>query len=200
MRRRAAIAMVCGCILFLATSWLVGCRPTTPRGFGGKGISWMRLEAGKEPLPGVNIGWIGIAVWGDGAAFVIWSDGTGGGMGAGGMGGRKLQPGETRRGVKYEGSVTSRDGRSVNVECHTPDGKTGTVKIGEEAFELTRGGFFLVATSGAKPKVKQLKLDKLDLKPMGSRTHDDITAQTLGALAESDPDIGSFFVEEARRQ
>jgi len=188
------IATACGCLLVGFACWLVGCRPTTPSAFGSRGTSWVRTEAGRKSVPGIDEVSIHFGVWGDGATIVVWSDGTGGSFGSRGMGGVPLQAGETRRGVKYEGHLSGRDGRIVNVECYTPDGKTGTVKIGDEAYELAQGTLFLISTSGAKPKVKQLKSDKLDLKPMGSRTVDEITSQTLEALAKTDPDIRAFFI------
>lgn len=198
--KERVVAAGWGCILVAVTCGFAGCRATVHGGFGAKNISWDHIDVGKTARPGIDRASVNIGAWGDGAAIVVWSDGAGGSFGGSRMGHAPLEPGETRGGAKYEGRLASKEGRVIHVRCYTPDGKTGTVRIGDESYELARGGLFLVSVSGAKPKVKQLELARLDLKPAGSRTLHEINLQTLEDLAMTDPEIRAFFAEAAKTE
>lgn len=185
-------------ILVILACGLAGCRATVPSAFGAREFSWGQEDPGRPSVLGVDKALVQFGVWGDGAAVAIWSDGKGGSFGGGGMGGAPLEPGETKRGVRYEGRIASQEGRVVQVRCYTPDGKTGTVEIGGGTYDLSRGGLFLVALGAAEPKVKQLDLARLDLKPSGLRMLNEITRESLEELAKTDPEIRAFFAEAAK--
>ena len=186
-------------VLLLFIGALTGCDtdPGLPRAFGNQELSWDESTDGKQPIGGIDNAEVDFGIWGEGAALVIWSD-AGCSLGGSGMANRELEPGETRKGVKYEGDVTSKDGKSWKVACYTRDGKTGTVKIGDQAFDLAGGRLFLVSTRGASPKVKQLKQDKLNLMPEGAQTVNQITRDSIRELGKTDPVIKAFFTDAAR--
>jgi len=73
------------------------------------------------------------------------------------------------------------------------NGKAGTVKIGSEAYELANGAVFLVLKTDGKPKVQQLKLTALNLKPEGTLSPDQMTHEYLRGLARTSPEINGFF-------
>lgn len=73
------------------------------------------------------------------------------------------------------------------------DGKTGTIKIGGAPFELEKGALFLVLRMGGQPKVRQLKLAVLNLKPEGTLSPDQMTHEHLRELARTNPEIKEFF-------
>ncbi len=84
-------------------------------------------------------------------------------------------------------------GQTVALTCYTPDGTTGKVAIGERTFDLAQGGLFLVSTCGSEVLVMQAQLAKLNLKPVGMRTMEDMSEELLRRTAKSDTDIGAFF-------
>jgi hypothetical protein len=184
--------------LLAALGTLTGCDtdPGLPKAFGNREISWDEATSGKPAIGGIDNAEVDFGIWGDGAALVIWSD-AGCELGGGGMANRQLEAGETRKGVKYEGDVRSKDGRSWKVSCYTRDGKTGAVKIGDQTFDLADGALFLLSTRGDRPRVKQLKQAKLDLTPEGSRTVSQIEMPAIRELGKSDPDIKAFFTGAA---
>ncbi len=52
----------------------------------------------------------------------------------------------------------------VPIDCTTTDGKTGTSKIANEAFDLEQGALFLVSSTASKPAIEQLALSRLNLR------------------------------------
>ena len=113
-------------------------------------------------------------VWGDGMAFVIWSDLSDA------SGGSSTGDAE----VVYRGTHTSRDGRKIEFRCTTADGKTGTLTISGKVFSLENGSVFLVSARGDQLTVNQLKQDTLNLKP---------GQEGLEALAKREPAFEKFF-------
>lgn len=93
---------------------------------------------------------------------------------------------------KLTGEQTSADGRKLEWYCETSDGKTGSVKINGQAYELGQGSLFLVATKGAELRVLQLKRDTLSLK-VGNDPKDG-----LERLIRGDEEIGPFFAKAAK--
>jgi len=67
------------------------------------------------------------------------------------------------------------------------------VVIGESTFDLARGGLFLVSTGGGEVRVLQTQLAKLDLKPAGTSSMEDMSEDRLRRTAKSDADIAAFF-------
>jgi hypothetical protein len=154
----------------------VGCSGGTPGGWGGHVVSWSHIEAGKEPVPGIDSAAVQFGTYGDGYAPVFWSDGGGGGFGA--------QWDKSRQAVHYDGTIATPDGHKIRVECFTADGKTGTVLIDGKKCPLESGPLFLIKTSGAEIEIRPLSIDSVTLQPETER---------LQALAAENAEIRSFF-------
>jgi hypothetical protein len=155
-------------ILFVIfhTLLLVGCgsRPHFP-GTGLGGAFW----AGPESPYGDTTASYG--VWGDGMAFVIWSD-------------HSASNGHSFAGDKevvYSGKHWSPDGRGIDFRCTTTDGETGTVIVAGQQFKLEEGSVFLVL---APHQITQVKTDTLNAKP---------TQEGWQALVKKDPAFTKFF-------
>ena len=133
----------------------------------------------KPTVPGIDHAAVHIGLYANSPALVVWSDGQGGGF--------NVSWDRTRKVVHYEGTFTSRRGRNVAVHCYTGDGKTGPVTIGDETFELGNGSLFLVASSGTKTVVKQLRRD---LSKLGS------DSEEFRANAMADSEIKAFFEQQ----
>jgi hypothetical protein len=134
------------------------------------------LTAGKPTAPGIDHADVRIGLYANTPVLVVWSDGQGGSFNA--------SWDRTRKAVHYEGVITSRRGRNVAVHCYTSAGKRGPVTIDDETFELGNGSLFLVASSGTKTVVKQLRSD---LSKLGSDSVD------FRATAMADEEIKAFF-------
>jgi hypothetical protein len=83
------------------------------------------------------------------------------------------------------------DGRKVEWQCETSDGKTGSVKINGRAYDLAQGSLFLVSTKGGDVRVLQLKRDTLKLK-VGN------VQDSLETLIRSDEDIAPFYANAGK--
>ena len=166
--------------------------PTSPGvGVWGPSSYWFpAAEAGKKPFPGSDQGSVGMGIWFHGhdsdAAFVVWVGEAGGGSLAART--ELAAKGTHERACIYNGALAD-----VALECRTSDGKTGTVKIGGAAYELDKGALFLVSKTGGEPRVKQLKLAVLNLKPEGTLSPDQMTHEYLRGLAKTNPEIKEFF-------
>lgn len=191
----ACLLLLCGFVG--VTIGFKNCSPSQPGAFGSKNVAWSVSEAGKTFIPGLDRVSVDFGIWGDGAAIVVWSDCDSSRFGGGGMGGRELEPGETRQGVKYEGRIVATDGRSIEIECYTPNGEQGRVEIGGQEYTLDQGSLFLISTQHAFVKVKQLHLNVMNLKPAGSISVDEIDGDTLKRIAQTDQAIRGFFMEAA---
>ena len=84
---------------------------------------------------------------------------------------------------RHRGSATTADGRSVNWELETTDGKTAVFRLNNTEYDLLKGHLFLVATKGDNVEVQQLDRDV-------SSVHDSESALTFG---KSDPDVSRFL-------
>lgn len=122
--------------------------------------------------------------------FAVWVGGSGSGeLGGKFSGGDEIvNPAPPQPICKFEGSLLG-----VALECRTTGGKSGTIKIGTETFQLERGALFLVSTSGAKPQVRQMALTKLNLQPEGPLLSGDGVGDYLRELAKTDPEIQRFW-------
>jgi hypothetical protein len=165
-------------VLFFA-ALLTGCGSNSPPGLGVRSTGWSQWARDKPTVPGIDHAAVHIGLYANSPALVVWSDGRGGGFNA--------SWDRTRNAVHYEGAFTSRGGRNVAVHCYTSDGKTGSVTIGEETFELGNGSLFLVASGGTKAAVKQLRRD---LSKLGS------DPEGLQANAKADSEIKAFFEQQ----
>jgi hypothetical protein len=158
---------------------LTGCGSNSPPGLGVRSAGWSQWARDKSTVPGIDHAAVHIGLYADSPALVVWSDGRGGGFDAGWD--------RSRRAVHYGGTFTSRGGRNVVVHCDTSDGKTGPVTIGGETFELGNGSLFIVASSGTKAVVKQLRRD---LSKLGS------DSEGFRANATTDSEIKAFFEQQ----
>ena len=75
-------------------------------------------------------------------------------------------------------------------------GKAGTLMINDAPYTVDEGSLFLVSTQNGKVQAKQFNKDALALVAIPSGR----LIESLRALAKSDKDIGSFFVEAAKRK
>ena len=143
----------------------------------------MRISGPASPGLG---GPSGIVIWGQGAVyrlgtvFAVWSDGSNGG------GGNSNSSGQS---MKCQGSLRTRDGRTVEFQCETPDGKTGQATVNDVTYDLEGGNLFLVTTEGDQIKVKQLKRNLSDLK---------FDRDSLQAFGKKDPDVAEFFAKDKK--
>ncbi len=172
-----------GLLVVLVPCGLMGCGFRASGGRGVKNVSWSRSGQDHPPVAGIDQADISIYTWNDDAAFVIWTDGlptTSGTV--------PRQPGDPRRSARYHSSIGN-----LSVDCLTPDGTTGTVKIGDRSYDLADGRLILLSTQTQSPRVKQCSLIKLNLKPEGTLSDDQITLEQLQDLAKTDPDIRAFF-------
>jgi hypothetical protein len=109
-------------------------------------------------------------------AVVVWTDGLSGSS-------RLLPPVATKpEGFVFEGQHRRADDRAIGCRCATKDGRTGTVTINDETFELAQGAFFLVSTTGGQTRVRQMKRDTSKL-----------GREDLMDLAKHDQEIRDFF-------
>ena len=156
-------------MLLLATCFtllLVGCSSRVQ--FPGTGLG-SAFWAGPESPYGDTTASFG--VWGDGMAFVVWSD-------------LPASDGHSLAGDKevvYSGRHSSRDGRAFDFRCATSDGKTGTITIAGKQFKLEDGSVFLVL---APHQITQVKADTLNAKR---------TEEGWQALVKNDPEFAKFF-------
>lgn len=124
-----------------------------------------QVSSGSGGMPGIGETWVQEGSFGGDLAFIVWSDiaekdcqssSSGGGSYAG------------SRGVNanYQGKRIARDGRNVEWQAETGDGKSGVVTINGTTFRLEEGQIFLVTTTGEEAGVRQVEADLSNLKPM----------------------------------
>lgn len=107
-----------------------------------------------------------------GVFLVIWMDCTAQGTNAGER-------------STYRVSRLLPDDRRVDWQCRTEDGRTGSVTINGNKFDLAKGGLFLVSTKSGTIRVRQIN-------PKSSKLTD------YDALAEAHPQIQQFFNESLK--
>jgi hypothetical protein len=91
------------------------------------------------------------------------------------------------QGSRMSGQFYSRQGVEVlRWTCDSPDGKTGSVSVGAETFDLAKGGLFLVDPGQGKAVTQQLLVD------MAQFQSDDI-GENLKAIAPSHPQLATFL-------
>ncbi len=115
--------------------------------------------------------------WQEGMEIMIWYDVTGSAEAHG--------TGSTEDPIYVErGSARSADGRSLEWEVQTRDGKTGEVRIGSASYDPSAGTLFIVTTRGGTTDVRQLDRD-LSAVPFEQ--------EGILAFAENDPDLSAFL-------
>jgi hypothetical protein len=159
------------CVLLFGVL-VVGCSKNANKtvSLGGPtgAASWYS-GTGPDHVPGIDEGTISYL----GTLLTIWSDGSGGIGWSGGA-----------DGVTFHADLRRPDGSIVEVWGETKDGKTGSVTIGKETYDLTQGNLILVSLRGPTVRVKQLQRDLSQLK----HTYDQ-----LSAYAKADAEIADFF-------
>jgi len=116
--------------------------------------------------------------WGDGTAVIVWSAIPAGNTGSGTAGSA----------ATYNGLHLAPDGGRVEWDCTTDDGRTGSVTINGEDYELDVGSLFLVSVEGEETKVVQLDRDTLQLT-------DETRVGTMEDWLSNDDEIAGFFAD-----
>jgi hypothetical protein len=161
------------CLLSLP---VVGCKRAAPAALidtGGPSgtTTWHLAPQDGSKLPGIDEGGAQYI----GKLLVIWSSETNGGG---------CSDSQNSAGITSKGRINFTNGRQINFELVTADGKTGRVTIDGTNYELADGPLFLVAPDGDKYRVKQLKKDLSGL---------ELKAEGFQAFGRSDADIMEFF-------
>lgn len=92
--------------------------------------------------------------------------------------------GSSPHGLTFRGLAHSKDGRTVDWVCQTPDGKSGAVRINGQHFKLEEGSLFLVTTRGGQTQIEQHRRDLMSVAP------DD---ENLERFTKEDPDVKQFI-------
>jgi hypothetical protein len=119
--------------------------------------------------------------WGGKLAVVVWFDTDDSSQGFSGEGGTAV----------YQGLFAPLDGRRFAWRCRTSDGKTGTLVIDGQQYDMAKGALFLVSTKGGKTEVQQLSRDLAPFNP---------DKEGLERLAKEDPDVARFVAEAGKRK
>jgi hypothetical protein len=123
-------------------------------------------------------------------AFIIWTDiETGQTPEKTSTGGFGLPDSAGK--VRIYGKNLAEDGRAVEWQCETGDGKTGSIRIDGARYDLTGGPLFLVSTKGAKGRVRQLRLD-LSGSIMGEGV--------VHSLAAQDREVVQFVADASKQK
>ena len=85
---------------------------------------------------------------------------------------------------KETGYAQAADGRQVNWQIETADGKSATFSIAGQPYDLAKGALFLVTTQGGKTQVQQLSFDLSKLPAVH---------ESCQTVADSSPDVSSFI-------
>jgi hypothetical protein len=90
-------------------------------------------------------------------------------------------------GRPFHATLTAIDGRKVRWEYDPSKGRTDRVDIGDDSFELERGGVFLVSLRDGKTKVEQLSID------MSNLVEGRLADKTVDLAAQSDERLANFL-------
>src|SRR5262245_27765605 len=163
--------------------WLAGCRSnTTQTEF--KAGTHVVVKWGPEDHRVVGGTSAHYGLWGEGMAYVVWTDRTAG-WGGGGGAGRAADKAH----AVFRGFQTPSDGPRVEFRYEmneTAAGREGKITINGATYDLGKGSLFLVVTKGPEPEVVQLNCDTLKLKP---------GKEALEELAKNDPEVTAFFTK-----
>jgi hypothetical protein len=138
----------------------------------------MSVFSGKKdaPVPGIDLAEVFYCMFGDGLAFVLWSDFKGAEFSG--------HANSAMKGATYNIGIKTKDGTEIPVVGRTGDGKTGTVKIDDAEYALEKGSFFLLKMADGKLEVVQLKRDTLGIEDKEAH---------FKKLAAEDEDIKKFY-------
>ena len=80
------------------------------------------------------------------------------------------------------------DGGGVEARWESADGRTGTVLVADEKYDLAKGGLFLISAKETPPKIDQLAIDM-------SKLHSGKVEAELDELAEMEPRLKTFLMQ-----
>jgi hypothetical protein len=119
--------------------------------------------------------------WKEGLRVMIWFDGVEGVYSQG--------AGSTTDPIHRQlGYATAPDGRRVEWQLETKDGKTATFSINNQPYALSNGRLFLVTARDKQIQVQQLDRDLGSIQP---------THESCQAFATSDPAVSHFIRQAA---
>ena len=146
--------------------------------FSGQAVAHPRQYLpGPNSIGGTTVGAKSFTIlqWEEGLTVMLWFDVSNHSSGG---------HGSTEDPVhRHRGSTTTPDGRNVNWELETEDGKTAVFRLNKTEYDLLKGRLLLVTTKGENVEVQQLDRDL-------SSVHDYESARTFG---KSDPDVSRFL-------
>ncbi|UCC87111.1 MAG: hypothetical protein JSV81_20030 [Anaerolineales bacterium] len=115
--------------------------------------------------------------WEEGLALMIWHDAIAAYMSSG--------SGSTASPVyELKSYAETQDGRRVDWELQTSDGKTAQFMIDNTGYDLSKGTLFIITTKNDQTEVRQLFRNLSDVQP---------NRESCLAFARSDPDLASFI-------
>lgn len=163
-------------IALLTVLCISGCRQTTgDRGVTRTEFTWW--VATTNSVPGIDKGAVTVVTFKagppEGVAFVLWSD-LSSTYGSGGV---------NAEGASYAGYHSGPGDRRVDFRVKSSDGKSGSMTIAGDVYDLSNGSLFLVSTRAQRPVVAQIMFDVRSF-PQGNAIRD---------LARSNPQIRGFF-------
>ena len=164
------ITLCCGCGTSTAP------RAAAKRDVFGDVAVWDSPEK-TNPVPGIDYAAVTYYLWNDRVVFALWAD-------TDNNDGERLFSGD-----RLHGHIAFRDRRpAVKFDCNTPDGKSGSLTVHDQQFDLSEGSLILVSTSGGTVRLKQLKREGMAaILPNGTREG----FQKL----KTDPEIAKFFAK-----
>jgi hypothetical protein len=97
-------------------------------------------------------------VWQEGLRLMLWTDITGeSGTNSATSSGDPM--------FRQTGYAQAADGRRVEWQLETADGRTATLTIGDQRFDPAQGALFLIATAQGNLQIQQLQYDFDPLRP-----------------------------------
>ena len=130
---------LCYGILVLALLILSACQSKTPP--GSNVFSNTIQDAGCTFL-----------VWKEGLRLMLWVDMTG-------SSGTHSSSSTDDPMFRQTGYAQAADGRRIEWQLATANGRTATFKIGDQPFDLAQGTLFLITTTQGSPQVQQLQYE-----------------------------------------
>lgn len=142
-------------IIALFASLHCGCGPSAPPPVAGPReiltdvAVWNSLD-NPNPLPGIDYAAVTYYLWNEHLVFALWAD-------------NDNNDGYREFSAEHlEGNIKFRDDRPmIKFDCSTRDGKSGSLTVHDQNFDLSEGSLILVSTSGGEVRLKQLKREGL---------------------------------------
>jgi hypothetical protein len=159
------IGRIGGLVVLGALALMSGCQSAQPASPIGQIVA-------------IGDGTVSFLRWPDGPAVMICCDVQ---AGTSSQGDRISGPPWVR---KVEGSVASKDGRQVNWEVETTDGRSVKCRVDGKEYDPAKGTLFLVRTKGGKTEVEQLSRDLSAVQPV---------AESCQKFAENDPAVSKLL-------